>query len=510
MLPLAKALASPRNPQTPALGEQDGAPQPASPGDTEVWRLRFRQFQYRVAGGPHRALGQLWMLCRQWLRPEAHSKEQMLELLVLEQFLSALPSKMRTWVQSQGPRTCREAASLVEDLTQMSQQEVLVSLTDHQDKSISEEEDRKSPRSQKDPSQASELGLPQEGEWLQPAQPQRSPHTRAGAEASCTLGSLGLQPPSMKADRQKTLQHGVPSAACPGEDKGAQGLGICPPAPPALYLKKGKDCLGCSPLKPSIWDEPPCGQVGDRAPRNRHILPRLAQDSPQAEGGAWQAGAAPRDAVLQGTGGQGPAPEGPLHPSPQPGLVADPTLPSAQSSSPQKRLGDSDASSTHLPLLKDTKASPEEAGQPAAALSSGSSAATQVPPGARPFACAECGEVFTWVTHFIEHQKRHLEEGPFSCPECGKAFLHASVLEEHRKIHQLQPLRKRPRRGGGEGPGEAGPLEAADGGPCAQDADGDRRAEPSGRERPFECGVCGKAFPWMVHLLDHQKLHATQ
>ncbi|XP_054367168.2 zinc finger and SCAN domain-containing protein 1 [Mirounga angustirostris] len=123
MLPLAKALASPRNPQTPALGEQDGAPQPASPGDTEAWRLRFRQFQYRVAGGPHRALGQLWMLCRQWLRPEAHSKEQMLELLVLEQFLGALPSKMRTWVQSQGPRTCREAATLVEDLTQMSQQE---------------------------------------------------------------------------------------------------------------------------------------------------------------------------------------------------------------------------------------------------------------------------------------------------------------------------------------------------------------------------------------------------
>lgn len=214
--------------------------------------------------------------------------------------------------------------------------------------------------------------------------------------------------------------------------------------------------------------------------------------------------------MLQGTGGQGPAPEGSLHPSPQPGLVADPTLPSAQSSSPQKRLGDSDASSTHLPLLKDTKASPEEAGQPAAALSSGSSAATQVPPGARPFACAECGEVFTWVTHFIEHQKRHLEEGPFLCPECGKAFLHASVLEEHRKIHLLQPLRKRPRRGGGEGPGEAGPLEAAGGGPCAQDADGDPRAEPSGRERPFECGVCGKAFPWMVHLLDHQKLHATQ
>ncbi|XP_046950230.1 zinc finger and SCAN domain-containing protein 1 [Lynx rufus] len=470
MLPLARALASPRSPQTPALREQDRAPQLASPGDTEAWRLRFRQFQYRVAGGPHRALGQLWTLCRQWLRPEAHSKEQMLELLVLEQFLGALPSKMRTWVQSQGPRTCREAASLVEDLTQMSQQEVLVSLTDHQDGSISEEEDGKN---QKDPCQASELGLPQEGEWLQPAQPQRSPHTRAGAEASCTLGSLGLQPPSMKADRLRMLQHGVPSAACPG--------------------------LGCLPVKPSVWDEPPCGQVRDRALENRHCLPRLAQDTPQAEGSAWQAGAAPRDTVLQGTAGQGPAPEKPLHPRPQPSLVADLTLPSAQSSSPQKGLGDRDASSTHLPLLKDTKASPEESGRPAVAPSSGSSAAPPVPPGTRPFACAECGEVFTWVTHFMEHQKRHLEEGPFSCPECGKTFLHASVLGEHRKIHLLEPLPKRPRRSGGEEPGEADPQEAPSG-----------RREPSGRERPFECGVCGKAFPWMVHLLDHQKLHATQ
>ncbi|XP_025840215.2 zinc finger and SCAN domain-containing protein 1 isoform X1 [Vulpes vulpes] len=558
MLPLAKALASPRSPQTSSLGEQDRASQLASPGDAEAWRLRFRQFQYRVAGGPHRALGQLWMLCRQWLRPEAHSKEQMLELLVLEQFLGALPSKMRTWVQSQGPRTCREAASLVEDLTQMSQQEVLVSLTDHQDRSISEEEDGKSLRSQKDPSQASELGLPQEGEWPQPAQPQRSPHTRAGAEASCTLGSLGLRPPSMKADTQKMLQHGVPSAACPGEDKGVWGVGSAPqPHLPFILVKESIEgtksllstgswlpvllcvpgwgegagrcpgCglvpvlsltinaspspspgLGCSPLKPSVWDEPPCGQTGDRALRNRHSLPRLAQDTPQAsEEGVRRAGATPKDAVLKGTRGQGPAPEGPLHLSPQPSLVADPTLPGAQSTSPPKRLGDRDVGSTRLPLLKDTKASPGEAGQPAAAPSSGSPAATQVPSGTRPFACAECGEVFTWVTHFIEHQKRHLEEGPFPCPECGKAFLHASVLGEHRKIHLLQPRRKKPRRGGGEGPGEAGPLEAAG---QAQDADGDRRVEAAGGERPFECGVCGKAFPWMVHLLDHQKLHTAQ
>eukprot|EP00074_Homo_sapiens_P102178 XP_016882099.1 zinc finger and SCAN domain-containing protein 1 isoform X2 [Homo sapiens] len=157
MLPRPKAPASPRRPQTPTPSEQDADPGPASPRDTEAQRLRFRQFQYHVASGPHLALGQLWTLCRQWLRPEARSKEQMLELLVLEQFLGALPSKMRTWVQSQGPRSCREAASLVEDLTQMCQQEVLVSLdsVEPQDWSFGEEEDGKSPRSQKEPSQVS-------------------------------------------------------------------------------------------------------------------------------------------------------------------------------------------------------------------------------------------------------------------------------------------------------------------------------------------------------------------
>ncbi|XP_021570783.1 LOW QUALITY PROTEIN: uncharacterized protein LOC103266035, partial [Carlito syrichta] len=99
------------------------APRLDSPGNTETQRLCFQRFQYRVAGGPHVALGQLWTLCRRWLWPEARSKEQMLELLVLEQFLGALPSKMRTWVQSRGPRSSSEATNLVEDLTQMGQQE---------------------------------------------------------------------------------------------------------------------------------------------------------------------------------------------------------------------------------------------------------------------------------------------------------------------------------------------------------------------------------------------------
>ena len=88
----------------------------------ETFRLRFRQFRYQEAAGPQEALRELQELCRQWLRPEAHSKEQMLELLVLEQFLGVLPPDTRVWVESHCPESGEEAVALVEDLAQMFQE----------------------------------------------------------------------------------------------------------------------------------------------------------------------------------------------------------------------------------------------------------------------------------------------------------------------------------------------------------------------------------------------------
>ncbi|KAM9665781.1 zinc finger and SCAN domain-containing protein 16 isoform 2-T3 [Trichechus inunguis] len=82
----------------------------------ELFRQRFRKLCYQDSPGPREALTQLWELCRQWLRPEYHTKEQILDLLVLEQFLRILPKDLQAWVQAHHPETGEEALTVLEDL----------------------------------------------------------------------------------------------------------------------------------------------------------------------------------------------------------------------------------------------------------------------------------------------------------------------------------------------------------------------------------------------------------
>nr|XP_020665769.1 uncharacterized protein LOC110088053 [Pogona vitticeps] len=61
----------------------------------EIWRQQFRQFSYLDAEGPRDVCSQLQDLCYRWLQPEKHSKEQILELVIQEQFLAILPHDMQ-------------------------------------------------------------------------------------------------------------------------------------------------------------------------------------------------------------------------------------------------------------------------------------------------------------------------------------------------------------------------------------------------------------------------------
>lgn len=103
----------------------------------EEQRQQFRQFRYREADGPRETCRRLQALCCQWLQPERRTKEQMLDLLVLEQFLAVLPPGMQRWLLEQDLETCTQAVMLAEHFLWRQreargwEQQVSMGATDH-------------------------------------------------------------------------------------------------------------------------------------------------------------------------------------------------------------------------------------------------------------------------------------------------------------------------------------------------------------------------------------------
>ncbi|KAJ7303208.1 hypothetical protein JRQ81_012143 [Phrynocephalus forsythii] len=155
----------------------------------EVQRRCFRGFCYQEAEGPRRTFHHLQELCRGWLKPERNTKDQMVELVAMEQFLAILPTEMQRWVRGHRTETCSQAVALAEEFLTMQE----------------EAEKWESPVPCTSDGEAT--SAPEEGPMLMDAE-DRQPYSHAKqesvGEALCLEDDEGL------ADEDETESQGVP------------------------------------------------------------------------------------------------------------------------------------------------------------------------------------------------------------------------------------------------------------------------------------------------------------
>ncbi|XP_006862464.1 PREDICTED: SCAN domain-containing protein 1-like [Chrysochloris asiatica] len=98
--PLVQASLGPAGPSPKSLDEDSVEDIPRRiPPNPAAYQQRFRQFRYESAPGPRAVLQRLQELAELWLRPDINTKEQIMEILVLEQLQAILPEELKGQVR---------------------------------------------------------------------------------------------------------------------------------------------------------------------------------------------------------------------------------------------------------------------------------------------------------------------------------------------------------------------------------------------------------------------------
>ncbi|XP_058028939.1 zinc finger protein 165-like [Ahaetulla prasina] len=352
----------------------------------------FRQFRYQKAEGPRNVCGQLWRLCHQWLKPERHTKEQILELVVLEQFLTILPEDVQGCVREGKPQSCAKAVNLAEDFLlnlQRKQQELMPY----------EEVIVNSPKAELDPSDAEEPGNSTEVERVSDDDPPlfsggercRSHHPEGTENGELTSTSTkdirGQANPDPcfasgpESEELNLLQESAQVAEF-GDISSERGRGIFLHVPEVAGRSGGQERLrqtqGNSARKMPRKNVACKEDDSDRSPSRKRVPEHLSQK--MATGCVRKSG-------------------------PCVDLVQPAKTPSYECSYCGKRWPCQSQLRRHV----------------------------KIHTGERPHKCADCGKSFSNSSNLSQHKRVHTGERPYSCKGCGKSYRRRASLVQHER-----------------------------------------------------------------------------